>query len=159
MRMAQEIQLGRGGLGKVRSFWVGVVLTVLTLGIYSACWYYFVNDELKDIGASNDDPNLASSSPMMSVLALILGGYLVVPPLLSVYNYGQRIRRAQTVAGVPEEQRINPVVAFLLMFPGILLVVPYFIHFWYVTKHQNEALRAAGNSPTALGGAMAPALP
>jgi hypothetical protein len=156
--MAQEIQLGRGGLGKIRNFWVGLGLTVVTFGIYSACWYYFVNDELKDIGASNDDPNLASSSPMMSVLALILGGYLVVPPLLSVYNYGQRIRRAQTVAGVPEEERINPVVAFLLMFPGILLVVPYFIHFWYVTKHQNQALRAAGDAPLALGGVAAPAL-
>jgi hypothetical protein len=95
---------------------------------------------------------------MMSVLALILGGYLVVPPLLSVYNYGQRIRRAQTIAGVPAEQRINPVIAFLLMFPGILLVVPYFIHFWYVTKHQNQALRAAGNPSLALDGATAPAL-
>jgi hypothetical protein len=95
---------------------------------------------------------------MMSVLALILGGYLIVPPLLSVYNYGQRIRRAQTIAGVPEEQRINPVVAFLLMFPGFLLVVPYFIHFWYVTKHQNQALRAAGTPPLELGGAAVPAL-
>jgi hypothetical protein len=37
MRMAQEIQLGRCGLGKVRSFWVGLVLTVVTFGIYSAC--------------------------------------------------------------------------------------------------------------------------
>ena len=157
--MAQEIQLGRGGLGKLRSFWVGMALTVITLGIYSACWYYFVNDELKDIGASNDDPNLASSSPTMSVLALILGGYLIVPPLLSVYNYGQRIRRAQTIAGVAEEERINPIVAFLLMCPGFLLVVPYFIHFWYVTKHQNKALRAAGNPSLTLGGATAPALP
>lgn len=157
--MAQEVQLGRGGLGKVRSFWVGMALTVITFGIYSACWYYFVNDELKDIGAGNDDPNLASSSPTMSVLALIVGGYLIVPPLLSVYNYGQRIRRAQTIAGVPDGERINPIVAFLLMCPGFLLVVPYFIHFWYVTKHQNKALRAAGNPPLTLGAATVPALP
>jgi hypothetical protein len=158
VRMAQEVQLGRGGLGKIRSFWVGLVLTILTLGIYSACWYYFVNDELKDIGASNDDPNLASSSPMTSVLALILGGWLIVPPLLSVYNYGQRIRRAQTVTGVPEAERINPLVAFLLIFPGSLLLVPYFIHFWYVTQHQNRALRAAGNPNPALGTPAVPAL-
>jgi hypothetical protein len=46
----------------------------------------------------------------------------------------------------------------MLMFPGILLVVPYLIHFWYVTQHQNRALRAAGDAPLALGGATAPAL-
>jgi hypothetical protein len=106
--------------------------------------YYFVNDELKDIGAANDDPNLASSSPGTSVVAVLLGSFLIVPPLLSVYNYGQRIRRGQSVAGVPETQRINPVLAFLLAFPGGLLVIPGFFHYWYVTKHQNVALRAAG---------------
>jgi hypothetical protein len=144
--MAQELELGRGGLGKIRHFWVGALLSALTLGIYSLCWYYFVNDELKDIGASNDDPNLASSSPTNSVLALILGGFLIVPPLLSVYNYGQRIRRAQNVAGVPAHERINPTLAFLLLFPGAILVVPYFLHYWYLTKHQNTALRAAGRA-------------
>jgi len=63
--MAQEIELGRGGLCKIRSFSVGGLLAVLTLGIYRFCWYYFVNEELKDIGASNDDPNLASSSRLL----------------------------------------------------------------------------------------------
>jgi hypothetical protein len=145
--MAQEVEFGTGGFGKIRSFWIGFGLTVLTLGIYGACWYYFVNDELKDIGASKGDQNLAQSSPAMSVTAIVVGGWVIIPPLLSVYNYGQRIQRAQRLGKIPRERQINPTLAFLLFFPGSLLIVPYFFHFWYVTKHQNMAVRAAGGLP------------
>jgi Domain of unknown function (DUF4234) len=146
--MAEEIDLGKGGLGKIRSYWVGFGLSILTLTIYSFCWYYFVNDELKDIGIKKDDSNLAQSSPMMSVIAILVGGYFIVPPLLSIYNYGQRIRRAQLLCGIDRNRAINPTLSLLLLFPGGLLIVPYFIHFWYVTKHQNAALRAAvGRDP------------
>lgn len=145
--MAEEIELGKGGLGKIRSFWVGFGLTIITLGIYYLCWYYFVNDELKDIGIANDDGNLSQSSPTTSVIAVLFGWIVVIPPYLSVYNYGQRIRRAQLLVGVDRNRAINPTIAFLLFFPGSLLIVPYFIHFWYVTKHQNAALRAAVGRP------------
>ena len=145
--MAQEVELGPAGTGKIRSFGVGLLLSIVTLGIYGFCWYYFVNDELKDIGQEKHDPNLAQSSPMMSVIAILVGGWVIVPPLLSVYNYGQRIKRAQRLSGVPQHEQINPVVAFLLMCPGALLVIPYFLHFWYVQKHQNMALRATAGLP------------
>jgi Domain of unknown function (DUF4234) len=145
--MAQEVDLGRGGTGKIRSFWVGLGLSVITFGIYGFCWYYFVNDELKDVGIEKGDQNLAQSSPLMSVVAILVGGWVIVPPLLSVYNYGQRIKRAQRLTGLPKGDQINPTVALLLMFPGALLVIPYFLHFWYVTKHQNMALRGAGGLP------------
>lgn len=145
--MAQEVEFGNGAAGKIRSFWVGFGLTIVTLGIYYFCWYYFVNDELKDIGIDKDDQNLAHSSPAMSVTAVLFGGIIIVPPLLSVYNYGQRIQRAQRLGGVPRAEQINPVIAFLLYFPGSILIVPYFLHFWYVTKHQNMAIRAAGGLP------------
>ncbi len=156
--MAQEVEFGNGAAGKIRSFWVGFGLSLLTLGIYSLCWYYFVNDELKDVGIAKDDQNLAHSSPAMSVTAIFVGGWLFVPPLLSVYNYGQRIKRAQRLGGIPRAEQINPTTAFLLFFPGSLLLIPYFVHFWYVTKHQNMALRAAGglsySGEVAIPGAM-----
>jgi hypothetical protein len=141
--MAQEVTLGRGGLGKLRSFGIGLLLTVVTFGLYFYFWYWFVNDELKDIGAANDDPNLATSSPASSLLAVTIGSIIVIPAWLSYYNYGQRIRRAQASVGVPEHERISPTLAFLLLVPGGLLVIPTFIHYWYVTKHQNMALRGA----------------
>ena len=145
--MAQEVDLAGGGIGKIRSFWVGFGLTILTVSIYYFCWYYFVNDELKDIGTAKNDPNLSSSSPMNSVIAVLVGGLVLVPPLLSVYNYGQRIKRAQRISGVPRDREINPIAAFLLYFPGGILVIPAIVHYWYVTKHQNIALRAAAGLP------------
>jgi len=146
--MAQEVEFGKGGEGKIRSFWVGLGLTVVTLGIYGFCWYYFVNNELKDVGLAKDDQNLGHSSPAMSVTALVLGGLTVwIAPLLSVFNYGQRIKRAQRLTGIPKQEQVNPITAFLLYFPGVLLIVPFFFHYWYVTKHQNITMRAAGGLP------------
>jgi len=37
--MAQEVEFGNGGEGKIRSFWVGLGLTIITLGFYGLCWY------------------------------------------------------------------------------------------------------------------------
>src|SRR4051812_19987797 len=129
--MAQEIELASGGEGKIRSFWVGLGLAVITLSIYYYCWYYFVNDELKDIGRDKGDENLAQSSPALSVTAILVGGWLIVPPLLSIYNYGQRIKRAQRLSGVPRADQINPILSFVLLMPGGILIIPIFIHFWY----------------------------
>jgi Domain of unknown function (DUF4234) len=144
--MAQVVEFRKGGEGKVRSFAVGAGLTIITLGIYAPCWYYLVNDELRDIGREKDDEGLAQSSPALSVTAIVLG-FFYIPWLLSVYNYGNRIKRAQRLNGIPRDQQINPVLAFLLFFPGVILVIPYFVHYWYVTKHQNAAVRATGGLP------------
>jgi uncharacterized membrane protein (GlpM family) len=144
--VAQEVVFSKGGEGKIRSFAIGALLTIITFGIYGFCWYYFVNDELRDIGREKNDDGLAQSSPALSVTAIILG-FLYVPWLLSEYNYGNRIKRAQRLCGVPRDQQINPTLAFLLLFPGMFLVIPYFVHYWYVTKHQNAAVRAAGGLP------------
>jgi hypothetical protein len=141
--VAREIEFADGGTGKIRSFWVGLLLILITFGIYYYFWYYLVNDELKDIGVSLGDQKLAESSPGSSVIAVLIGSLVVIPGLLSVYNYGQRIKRAQGVAGVPAAERINPVLAFLLVFPFGALVIPALVHYWYVTKHQNIAVRAA----------------
>jgi hypothetical protein len=141
--VAQAVQFSDAGAGKIRSFAVGLGLTVITFGIYYFCWYYLVNDELKDVGIARGDQKLAQSSPAASVAAVLLGGWLIVPPLLSVYNYGQRIKRAQRLVGIPQHEQINPTLAFLRSLFGIL-IVPLLIHFWYVTKHQDMVVRAAG---------------
>jgi hypothetical protein len=145
--MAQLVEFGTGGIGKVRSFWVGLGLALITLGIYYYVWYYLINDELKDIGIAKGDQNLAQSSPTNSVIAVLVGGFLVVPPLISIYNTGQRIQRAERISGIELDRAINPVTALLLAFPGGILIIPAFIHYWYITKHQNAAVRAAAGLP------------
>lgn len=149
--MAQEVEFGQGGGGKLRSFWVGMGLSVITLGIYGYFWYYLVNDELKDVGLAKGDQNLGSSNPTMSVIAILIGGMLIVPPFLSMFNYGKRVQRAQRLGGIPPEEQINPTLAFLLLFPGALLVIPAIVWYWYATKHQNAALSAVAGNPVAGG--------
>ena len=65
---------------------------------------------------------------------MTIGGWLFIPPLLSVYNYGQRIKRSQRLVGVPADEQINPTLAFLLSFPFGILIIPLFVHYWYVTE-------------------------
>jgi hypothetical protein len=145
--VAQELEFGRGGVGKVRSFWVGLGLAVITLGIYYYVWYYLINDELKDVGNARDDQNLAQSSPASSVAAVSIGALILIPPFLSIYNTGNRIRRAQLLLGIDRNKAINPVLALLLSFPGGILIIPALVHYWYITKHQNSVVRAAGGLP------------
>ena len=75
--------------------------------------------------------------------AVLIGGWLIVPSLLSVYNYGGRVKRAQRMLGVPPSEQISVPVAFLTAVFGFL-VIPGLFHYWYVTKHQNRAVRSAG---------------
>ena len=76
-----------------------------------------------------------------------MGAWVIIPPLLSVYNYGQRIKRAQRLVGIPKQDQIDPVLSFVLYFPGILLIIPFFFHYWYVTRHQDRVMRAAAGLP------------
>lgn len=129
-------------VGKVRSFWVGLGLNIVTLGIYYYFWYYQMNSELKAIGVAKGEPQLANSNPANSVLAVLFGGLLIVPPFMSVWNFGKRIKHAEQLAGVTDT--INATWAFLLLVPLGVLVIPALMHYHYVTKHQNSWIKANG---------------
>jgi hypothetical protein len=65
------------------------VLSVVTLGIYFFYWYFKVNDEARRY--LRDD----SIRPGVSLLAVLLGWILIVPPFVSAYHTAERIRRMQ----------------------------------------------------------------
>jgi hypothetical protein len=140
--MAREVQIGPAATGKLRGFWAGFGLTIVTLGFYYYWWFYYVNRELKDIGVLTGDAELAQSRPGRSVLAVTLGAFLIVPPFVSIYGYVHRVKRAQRLLGVPAGEQISTALAFLLYLPGGILLIPYIVHFWYVTGNQNRALQA-----------------
>jgi hypothetical protein len=146
--VALEVRIGDAGSGKIRCFWVGFLLTVVSFGLYYYFWYYLLNEELKEIGIAKGDQNLGSSQPALSVAAVVAGWPLLVPPLISTYNFLQRIKRAQRLAGVTADREIHTTLAFLLYFPGSLFLLPLLFFFWYVTRHQNRALATFAGSPT-----------
>ncbi|MBV9819073.1 MAG: DUF4234 domain-containing protein [Solirubrobacterales bacterium] len=131
--------------GRVRSFGVGLLLSFLTLGIYPMVWYYKLNAELQHVGIGRGDPQLSASRPAKSLAAWIFGAALLgIPNVLSLHGFTQRIARAEAVAGIPHQQRLNATGAFLLMFPFGFLIVTQLVFYYRITEHQNRILRAAG---------------
>jgi Domain of unknown function (DUF4234) len=156
--MAQDVSIGPGRAGKVRSFWAGLGLSIVTLGVYSCVWYYRLNEELQAIGEIAGDAELAETRPARSVWAIVIGSFLLVPLLVSMYRFGERIRRAQRIGRVADEEQFNPGLAFAALVTGLLLLVPLFFYYWYVTRHQNRALRASAGLVPAGGVAVAGSL-
>jgi len=84
-----------GARARVRRPLATVGLTLVTLGVYGVVWYQRVNAELRDYGSAYRDDRLAASKPARSVLALVPGLLLLVPPIVSLVGFVGRVRRAE----------------------------------------------------------------
>jgi hypothetical protein len=102
--MAQELQVGTTRV-KIRNPFGVFVLSIVTLGIYYVVWYYKVNRELRD--ASGIDV-----SPVIAIIAITIGWFILVPPFVSWYRKFERIQQAQRQAGLTTE--VSPIIGFIL---------------------------------------------
>lgn len=94
-----------GRVGKYRNpLVVWLLLPLVTLGIYSLVWYYKINREARDLGVQVD--------PGVSLLAVTLGSFILVPPFVSIFKTGERIAQAQRSAGIAAT--CSPAVGLLL---------------------------------------------
>lgn len=121
--MAQTVVIGNETFKKRNEFGVWLGLPFITLGIYHYVWYYKINNEARRF--LRDD----SIHPWVSVVAILFGGILIVPPFYSVYQTCVRVRRMEEQAGVPG--RIEPVLGLVLMFVLGL-------HVLYIQSHLNS---------------------
>lgn len=97
--MSQAIEVTHTtAVAKVRGPWVVAILCVLTLGVYAWVWYYQVNREMRDFGAGRGDRQLAESNPTRSLLAITVGGWLVIPRLISLVRTTGRVQEVQRLA-------------------------------------------------------------
>ncbi len=112
--MAEEIQIhGSGEIGKKRHPLGIIGLIIITLGIYFFVWYFKVNKELVAIGkARNTDE--CGDNPTTSLLALIPGFLIIVPPYVSFYNANKRLNAAERLTG--RQEGISPVLMLVLYF-------------------------------------------
>ena len=110
--MAEEIAIrGSNYPAKQRNPLAPFGLSIITLGIYGIFWYYYVNKELAELGKARGSTELGDN-PMMSVLAITLGVFIIVPPFVSYWNTWKRNDTARKMFGVSEG--IDPVPGFLL---------------------------------------------
>jgi hypothetical protein len=107
---------------KIRNPWGAFALAVVTLGIYYLVWYYSINRELRDYGESFAQPkNPLGDSPGLSLLAITLGGFLLIPPFISTWRTFRHIRKAEELAGL--QDRISELGGFAL-YPDRVLLTP-----------------------------------
>src|SRR3954452_8869518 len=140
--MADEIAIANTGeRAKLRNPLGVVGLSIITIGIYYAFWWYYINREMRDFGrARNVD---LGQSPGNSVLALTLGWIIIVPAIVTLWRTSERIQRTQETAGVPNAAS-GPIIFILLLLIGPVGV-------WYAQNELNKAwTEQAAAAPPAL---------
>jgi hypothetical protein len=109
---------GQGLTGKRRNpVLVWLVWPIITLGIYHLYWWYKINDEARRL-----DPSI-EVNPVMSLLALFPGAFIIVPPFVTIYRTGDRLRAMQRAAGKTPD--VLPIVGLLLAFLFSLYALYY----------------------------------
>jgi hypothetical protein len=116
-------------------------LTIITLGIYGLYWYYKANEEIQRFTRDT------TISPARSLLAVIPGALIIVPPFIAYYNTANHIVEMQRKHAMASQ--ISPALVVVL---GIVL-------WWgmgaYVQEHLNRvwdaaAMPAAGGPPAGM---------
>ena len=115
--MAEVVQIpGAGSTAKIRNIIAVAVLSVVTLGIYLVCWWYFINRELADLGRAKGTAELGDS-PATSTLALFPGALLIVPALWTTVTTFQRVQAAQRLTGQSSINGWLGLVLYLVLSP------------------------------------------
>jgi hypothetical protein len=114
-------------------------LSLITLGIYFFVWYYKINVEVQR--KENDQ----TMSPMRSLMAMIFGWLIIVPPFIAMYNTAKHVQAMETRLGI--QQTLEPALTIVLM---VLFSLGNGV---YIQEHLNRGWDAAA------GGTEVPVLP
>jgi hypothetical protein len=114
-------------------------LSFITFGIYFAYWYYKVNDELRRF--EHDE----TISPTRSLMAMIFGWIIIVPPFIAMYNTATHVRTIEERMGI--QPQLEPALAIVIM---LFVAIGNGI---YIQEHLNRIWdRAAGSGSPSLPG-------
>ena len=119
-----------------RSPLVVLGLVLITIGIYGFYWYYKVNEEIKRYTGNE------TISPSRSLLAVIPGFLLIVPPFIAYYNTANHIVRMQEQRGIGSQ--ISPALVVIL---GLVIWIGMAA---YVQEHLNRVWESAAAGSTGL---------
>jgi hypothetical protein len=112
-------------------------LSFITLAIYFFYWYYTINDELRRF--EHDE----TISPVRSLMAMIFGWIIIVPPFLAMYNTAKHVQSAERRLGIQPELE-----------PALTIVIMLFVSIGngvYIQEHLNRIWdRASGTGMPAM---------
>jgi Domain of unknown function (DUF4234) len=136
--MAEEIAIRGSNYPAKQRHPLGVIgLMIITIGIYGFFWYYYVNKELAELGKARGTDELGDN-PMLSLLAIIPGFILIIPPYVSMWGTWKRQDKARKMFGVSEG--IDNVPGFLLS----VFVGP--VGTFFLQRGQNGTLEAQSHA-------------
>jgi hypothetical protein len=120
-------------------------LSFLTLGVYFFVWYYKINDELRR--AENDE----GISPTRSLMAMIFGWLIIVPPFIAMYNTAKHVQSVEGRRGVGQtvEPALTVVLMFLFSFGNGIYVQEHLNRAWGTTAARTPVPTDPGLVPTA----------
>jgi hypothetical protein len=107
-----------------------LALSLVTFGIYFFYWYYKINVEVQR--RENDQ----SMSPMRSLMAMIFGWVIIVPPFIAMYNTAKHVEAMERRLGI--QQTVEPSLTVVLM---LLFSIGNTV---YLQEHLNRGWDAAG---------------
>jgi hypothetical protein len=123
---------------KVRNPWAVALLPLITLGIYHFVWWYRINRELRDFGYAKETD--LGQNPTNSLLALIPGGLIVVPALITYWRGFRRVQTARELTGKEPPNGWIGIILYLLLAPA----------FWaYIQVSLNEIWESEAEAPPA----------
>jgi hypothetical protein len=115
--MAEQVEIkGSAYQGKIRNPLGVVGLGIITLGIYYLVWYYKVNKEMAQLGQAKGT-DVCGTSPATSLMAILIGWIVIVPPFVSTYKACKRLNASEKVVGAPEGIEA-PLLWLLFIFIG-----------------------------------------
>jgi hypothetical protein len=152
--MAYEMKIrGTEHEVKVRSPWAVALLPFITFGIYHFVWWYKVNKELKAYGEAKGYD--LGQNPTNSLLALIPGFIIVIPPLVSYWRGTKRVMGAAKLGG---KEPVNGWIALLLY----LFISPAMFAYLQVSLNhvwEQDAEPLPGHEAPPVSDSMPPAAP
>jgi hypothetical protein len=152
--MAYEMKLrGTDHEVKVRNPWAVALLPIVTLGIYHFVWWYKINKELKAYGEAKGYD--LGQNPTNSLLALVPGFLIIVPPLVSYYRGTKRVQGASKIAGREPASGWIALILYLLLSPAMFAYLQVSLN--NVWEQEAEAI-PGGSIPPAHGDEMPPRL-
>jgi hypothetical protein len=120
-------------------------LTLITLGIYGFYWFYKVNEEIKRYTGDQ------TISPSRSLLAVIPGFLLIVPPYIAYYNTANHVVRLEERHGIASQ--ISPALVVIL---GLVIWIGMAA---YMQEHLNRVWDAAARQPAGIAPPAPPSPP
>ena len=151
--MAEEVQIrGTQAIAKIRNPLAPALLPFVTFGIYSIVWYFKINKEMAELGKATGRTQELGDSPGTSLIAVLLGWMILVPPFISHYNTFKRQNALRNMT-TPGDDGVEAGLGLVLT----IFIAP--VAFYMMQASLNHAWQAQSGGGGQVGPGGAPGLP